>query len=355
MPSDRLTIVALIPLAICGAFAVAGPSAAQAAAPGAASITAATELRVTPAPDGRVLASMYAGAPVQTLGTRGLWTQVLVQGWLHVSVIGAKRDSFPISVKAPTGALMRASADRNAATSALLEDGMGLAELNRIPQWVHVRRSGWVLAKLVRAGAPPLTAQQSATKAPVSAASDPGAAQQIADVDTSTPLPGDVAAAHRTAIMSAPTGRSLATVDSATRLTTGVSERGWVRVTLEGWVHEKDLIPLDSAPISAISAADLRSDPDHYHGQTVRWVVQVIAFQTADPLRKGLAVDEPYLLARGPGAENALLYLALPAAMVESAKALAPLSSIVVIARVRVGRSEPSGVPILDVQRIIRR
>jgi hypothetical protein len=33
---------------------------------------------------------------------------------------------------------------------------------------------------------------------------------------------------------------------------------------------------------------------------------------------------------------------------------LKPLSSIMILAKVRTGRSDPSGVPILDVQRIIQ-
>jgi hypothetical protein len=137
-------------------------------------------------------------------------------------------------------------------------------------------------------------------------------------------------------------------------LVTGPQDRGWVKVTLEGWVRQADLLPLDSAALSTISAADLRADPEKYRGQTVRWSVQVMAYQTADPLRKGLGPDEPYLLARGPGNESALLYLALPPSLMEAGKALKPLSNIVVIARVRSGRSDPSGVPVLDLQRIIQ-
>ena len=87
----------------------------------------------------------------------------------------------------------------------------------------------------------------------------------------------------------------------------------------------------------------------------MRWVVQVIAMQTADPLRKGLSPDEPYLLARGPGSESSLLYVAVPPSLLELAKSLKPLSTVVILAKVRVGRSEPSGVPILDLQRVVER
>jgi hypothetical protein len=156
-------------------------------------------------------------------------------------------------------------------------------------------------------------------------------------------------------LRAAPDGQPSGTADSAARVRIVARDHGWARVQAEGWVRESELIPVDSSSVSAVSAADLRSDPEHYKGSTVRWVVQAIAVQAADPLRKGLAPDEPYLLARGPGSESSLLYLALPAALVASARALPPLSYIMVLARVRAGRSDPSGVPILDVLRIVPR
>ena len=334
------------------AFALLVPFALGASAQ-AMTVTAATELRL--APDGRELASMRAGAVVQAGAQSGAWTLVTVDGWLHVSTVGPKRDSFPVSVKSPAGALMRATPDRNAPVLAQLDDGMGLSLVQRGDQWLRVRRAGWVQSKMLRAGAAPMAA------APAPAPAAPPPAATVAAVPPPAPaappesMPGDVAVAHRATILTAPSGHTLGTLDSATRLVTGPVERGWVKVTLEGWVRQSDIVPLDSAPISTISAADLRADPDKYRGRTVRWVVQVIAFQTADPLRKGLANDEPYLLARGPGDESSLLYLALPASLLDLAKSLRPLSSVVVIARVRVGRSDPSGVPVLDLQRIIQR
>ena len=79
--------------------------------------------------------------------------------------------------------------------------------------------------------------------------------------------------------------------------------------------------------------------------------------QTADPLRKGLNPDEPYLLARGPGSESALLYVAVPATLLAIARTVASLAPIPVtlVATVRSGRSEPVGVPILDAQSLVKR
>jgi hypothetical protein len=130
-------------------------------------------------------------------------------------------------------------------------------------------------------------------------------------------------------------------------------DRGWVRVRLEGWVRESDLIVADSS-LRPLSAADIRSDPAAAQGKLVRWQVQSISLQTADALRTGLAAGEPYLLALGPGAEKSLVYLAVPPALLPSVRNLPAMADVVVVARVRNGRSEPAGVPILDIQSITR-
>lgn len=130
-------------------------------------------------------------------------------------------------------------------------------------------------------------------------------------------------------------------------------DRGWVRVRVEGWVRESDLIVADSS-LRPLSAADIRSDPKAAQGKLVRWQVQAVSLQTADVLRTGLASGEPYLLALGPGPEKALVYLAVPPALLPSARTLPAMADIVVVARVRNGRSEPAGVPILDLQSLTR-
>jgi hypothetical protein len=130
---------------------------------------------------------------------------------------------------------------------------------------------------------------------------------------------------------------------------------GWTRVRVEAWVRDDDLIPADSSLRLSMSAADIRAAPEQARGALVRWNVQFIALQRADPLRPELRPGEPYILARGPGDENALLYIAVPPALLAEVEALQPLAAIVVTARVRVGRSEPVGVPILDLTTIGRK
>jgi hypothetical protein len=129
-----------------------------------------------------------------------------------------------------------------------------------------------------------------------------------------------------------------------------------VRVRTEGWVRETEVAATDASQVT-ISAADLRADPDGTRGKTVRWDIEVLALATADPLRKGLNPDEPYLLARGPGSESALLYIAVPPSLLALARTVASRAPVPVsiVATVRSGRSEPVGVPILDVQSLVKR
>jgi hypothetical protein len=157
------------------------------------------------------------------------------------------------------------------------------------------------------------------------------------------------------ALRDAPDGRTLATMQAGAVLTPLARDRGWVRVRLEGWVAERDLVPADTTLRARLSAADLRADPQGTRGKMVHWDVEFLALQTADPLRRDLAPEEPYMLVRGPGDENALLYIAVPPSLVASVRALPPLAQVSVTARVRNGRSDPVGVPILDLQSFARR
>ena len=118
--------------------------------------------------------------------------------------------------------------------------------------------------------------------------------------------------------------------------------------------HTVNLTVADST-LRPLSAADIRSDPAGSQGKLVQWQVEAVALQTADVLRTGLQPGENYLLALGPGAEKTMVYLVVPPALLPSARSLPPLSQITVTARVRNGKSEPAGVPILDLQSLSRR
>ena len=330
--------------------------------------TVGTAASVRAAPDGKLVATMRAGATVKTGAKKSDWTAVTIEGFLHRSVVSAKKNT--LTIKAPSGAALRASAEPSGDVVAVVEDGATLEQVSAKGEWYKAKREAWVQsrdlksesakssspARVASARAPVSQRAPEKTAAPPTPLNAPPGASQAASSRADAPLVlGDFAASQPLVLRDAPDGKPAGSADSAARVRIVARDHGWARVELEGWVRESELVPVDSSSVSAVSAADLRSDPDHYRGSTVRWVVQAISVQQADPLRKGLAPEEPYLLARGPGSESSLLYLALPAALVPSAKALQPLSTILVLARVREGRSEPSGVPILDVLRIVPR
>jgi hypothetical protein len=168
------------------------------------------------------------------------------------------------------------------------------------------------------------------------------------------PAAGALRPSGRAEMRTAPDGSVIGTIVGEGTVVPLARERGWVRVRMEGWVRETSLLPIDAALSTGLSAADLRADPAEAKGKLVRWTVEVLALQRADALRRDLAPGEPYLLARGPSGENAMLYLALPAALVNDAKAITPLSVVQIVARVRNGRSAPTNVPILDIESIAK-
>jgi hypothetical protein len=173
----------------------------------------------------------------------------------------------------------------------------------------------------------------------------------VADIDAAP-----VVTPKGTTLRTAPDARPVAVLQSGATMTPLARERGWVRVRVEGWVLARDVVPADSTLRTPLSAADLRADPAGTRGKVVRWEVEVLSLQTADPLRRDFAEDEPYLLARGPGSENAIIYLAVPPSLLATAKALAARTTphAIVTARVRNGKSEPLGVPILDLLSLAR-
>lgn len=307
-------------------------------------------------PNGRPVATLIAGTEVTPGRTRGEFTEVTVGGFVASSLTGGPRERFPLSVRG-TGVRLRAAPSASSAIRAEMRDGMGLNRVARQGSWTRVHRTAWVRSSALRA---PTIARRAE---PVAERRTVGTAAAILDTspnDSPAPAPtaGTVApmmAGSDIILRAAPDGAPLATIRSSTPVTQIARDRGWVRVRIEGWVPEADIMPSDTGAQLMLSAADLRADPAAVQGKLVRWDVQILALQTADPLRRDLRENEPYFLARGPGSENAVLYLAIPPALLEVARQLPPLSEVTISARVRTGRSEPVGVPILELIQIVRR
>ena len=322
-------------------------------------------------PNGRELATVRSGATVRAAGAaRQGHTPVTLDGYIDASLLGPGRDSFPNVVKAPSGARLRSAGRPDAPILADLRDGMGVTIVSRSGQWARVRRTGWVGTASLggaatsasgegrggttppatgRGGAvaspppSPRTSGQAAASAPDTAARPPAQPAAIP-----APPPGALTSLPGAVLRTAPEGGLVAELDSGAVLTPLARMDGWTRVRVEGWVHDDRVIPADTALQLALSGADVRAAPERYRGAVVRWNVEFISVQKADLLRRDLRPGEPYMLARGPGSESGLLYVAIPPALMAEVERFKPLDVITITARIRVGRSEPAGVPVLD-------
>ncbi len=319
----------------------------------AAQSSVPADLTLHGTPGGAAIATLPKGAPIRTGATRSGWTLVTIEGWIASTRLASRRDTLDRTVTGTPTAPLRALDGPRQPVVATLEPGTLLKSLAERNGWTRVRRSGWVRSAALAAGTAPARTSPAVTQ-PAETKGPPAAPRQAEAVPPARPAPasgGGVAerAVRATTIFSAPGGAERATLNQGSVVETLARDRGWVRVRLDGWVPEGDLAVADSASAAALSAADLRADPERYRGAIVRWEMEVIAFQRADALRKGMTPNEPYLLLRGPGSEAAMVYAAIPAAMTDEARSLTPMSVIIVTARVRDGRSVPVGVPILDV------
>ncbi|MDP1890640.1 MAG: hypothetical protein Q8K55_07065 [Gemmatimonadaceae bacterium] len=356
-------------------FLCAAQFAALLVAPLAAPLSAQSALvadaSVRAAPGGSVVALLKEGATVTPGTSRNGYVYVTFTGWMDGSNLGPARDSFPAHLTGKIAMRLRSAPSMRGVILGEIKPLAGIFTAGKQGSWVNVRRSGWVEAKALPAAArsraaattakpptkaaPPATAKAApaaAKKAPAKSPPQPKAeATPVADTVPEIELlpEGTLRVARTTVGRNAPNGLIVGQLGAGSYVIPLARSRGWVRVRSEVWVPERDVVPADSTYGAALSAADLRADPEGTRGRTVRWEVQVLALQYADPLRRDLAQDEPYFLAKGPGAEDQLLYLAIPPSLLAEARSTQALTRLLITARVRTGRSQPVGIPILDI------
>jgi hypothetical protein len=166
--------------------------------------------------------------------------------------------------------------------------------------------------------------------------------------DSGTVEPSRAQSARRTTLYRAPEGPEAGTLGPSTPLRVVSRSGDWTRVQLEGWVKSADVATEGPGVLVGVTAAELRTDPQRYVGQTLRWTLQYIAIQQADELRPEIPAGRMYLLARGPLPERGFVYVVVAEAKQSLVSALTPLSIIQITARVRAGRSHYLGNPVVD-------
>ena len=219
--------------------------------------------------------------------------------------------------------------------------GTLLEELERTPGWIRVRRRVWIWSASVVE-----TSVAQAERAPAQAQPDPGR-------QPAARRPGGfVAAGERgSALLSAPSGDTLALTAPGAEMQVLAREGSWARVRLEGWAWMppvEEAPPAEASGDGPITPADLAADPAGYRGRVVTWALQFISLEHAEKVRTDFFEGEPFLLTRFGGGDGLFVYVALPPDRIEESDGLVPLERISVTGRVRTGASSLTGTPIID-------
>src|SRR5213082_3590861 len=299
-------------------------------------------------PEGKRLARLARGTIVVGGESRDAWQGVTLEGWIFATSVGpTPRAGYDLAVtRAPEENL------RSAPAGALIGKLPQGFVLNKVAEgtsgnWVHVLRAGWVEKAAVESLA------QVANSDPDSGGPTPGPRPGVGPPDTnSSPTapvdPSRVESARRTVLYRAPEGAPTGTLAPSAPLRVLGRSGDWTRVELEGWVKSTDLEIAPPGVLMGITAAELRTDPQRYAGQVLRWTLQYIAAQQADELRPEISNGSRYFLARGPLPEHGFVYVIVPEAKRPQLESLSPLATIQVTARVRTGRTRFLGNPVLD-------
>lgn len=286
-------------------------------------------------PGGAKVAAVLRDANLRILERRDRWVKVELAGWLPSDAIGRRSVAgFEWVVTAPRGAALRA--EPNGPTIAELDRGFALEREEERGGWVGIRREAWIWA----ASLEPVT----------------GAAPGVARASSPAAEAGGVLRVGPAAVTvyARPEGDTVATL-AAGRAAEVLGRTGdWYRVRVDGWVYGPEVAGGEArvADTGELSAAQLRAEPERYRGALVRWRVQFVALRRAEKVRTDFKEGEPYILARGPAGDRGFVYLAVPPQLLARAEAIQPLSYVTVVGRVRTGRSDLMGAPVIDLSEI---
>jgi hypothetical protein len=300
---------------------------------------------------GRRIARLTRGALVTGGATRNDWIQVTLDGWIFATSVGkSDRPDFDLLVTrtpnenlraAPAGPLIAELAQGFGLKRATAPDSSG--------RWLHVRREGWVQRSALAPVADVVatrTADTTTDTSSVQRAATPGPrAGDTTRVDSTRAQPTRMTTLYRAADESGPEAGTIAT-DTPLRVLSRNGE--WTRVQIEGWVKGGDLQAAPAGVQVGVTAAELRTEPQRYVGQALRWNLEFIAIQKADDLRPDIPSGASYVLARGPLPERGFVYVIVPDARLPAFRALNPLATMTLTVRVRNGRSRYLGNPVVD-------
>ena len=308
----------------------------------------AENFRQQPGLDQKILGSVYEGTELVATQAQDGWVEVSLEGWVFGrSVSKTTRDGFELAVTVSGGENLRAVPSGR--VLARLANGFLLDEVSRSDNgWVKVRRTGWVRGEALE----PVRGSADSTVA-AGPAGVPSPVRPSAASDAPAPSPGTAlldraVTARQTGVHRIPDTEPTGSLAEDTPVKVLARSGEWVRVAMEGWIREGDLKPASPGVLAGVSGAEVRARPAEFEGKTVQWTMEFVALQTADELRREIPAGQRYMLARGPLPEAGFIYVILPPALIPRIEQLQPLAELVVIARIKAGRSQYLGNPVVE-------
>ncbi|MDX1623441.1 MAG: hypothetical protein R3199_05630 [Gemmatimonadota bacterium] len=286
---------------------------------------------------GRLLGWLDSGARIEAIGGDEGWTRARVRGWMEEGALRPAGDGLAVRPEdaslheRPRGPRMGG-----------LRRGVEVDRIGGDAGWIEIEMIGW-LADSTLAEVPPAAAKES----------EAGKETGPEDGADASPLsvPKTVGRlADRVPLRGVPEGPVIANLPAGLVVRSGERRAGYTRVVVEGWVPSGSVLAgteEDLAP-DVVAAAE----PGAFVGNDVSWTLEHVALQRADEWRRDFRAGETYDLARVPGGDGLYVYLAVPERLREEFERLQPFERIRIEGRVRTGRSELTGNPIVDVTRI---
>ncbi|MGH7543043.1 MAG: hypothetical protein ACREK7_03820 [Gemmatimonadota bacterium] len=295
---------------------------------------------------GRLLGHLHRGTPLERLGGRGTWTRVGVHGWMWRKSLQKSGSAYEVT---PVRENLRDGP--NGEILGTLERGVEVRRVGGDDKWFEVEMIGWLPDSAVRppaggsgAGSSDKAEEPREEATPTTAATTPP--------PTPPPAPASGSAGRveeEIGLRGSPGGAVVTTIPPGTVLRTVERRGAWTRVQVEGWLPSES-VTTDGGTASAPEAVAL--SPDRFTGRRVQWTLEHVALQKAEAWRTDFEDGEWYGLARVPDRAT-YVYLVVPAGLLDEFRGLSPFETIRVEGRVRTGRSELTGNPVVEVARLL--
>jgi hypothetical protein len=327
------------------------------------------------APNGAILAEVMRGTELRIGEARDRWREATLEGWIWSASVRAEgRDGYDLTVTPGDGENLRATP--NGRILARLRSGLPLDGVEATGNWIRVRRTAWIwepslniAAAAAETSAPRAVSRPTAAAAPAAEtaapraaaaatpAAEPSAGQRPTAPGRGVPDPAPAGArdfatagSRGLVVLTQPAGDTLAGIRPGATVQVIAREGDWARVRVEGWTFTAGVTAdgADAGVLSDVGRHQLAADPDRYRGRLIEWTLQFIALQQAERFRSDFLEGEPFLLAKGPDDDAGFVYVAVPPEHLEAVRGLAPLQRIRVLGRIRTARSTLTEAPVID-------